>query len=304
MILQNGKLITIWFPSLIIFLVSVLVFLPALLQSPYHFSGDTLSDSMNSQRHLNLIAIAIGTSIPMLLEIIMDYKDFPFNVLLPKLFIACGLLFPNAIFLFSDRDSITLFLNVIQSRCTLIAGGLLLSLFDSGDTFFHKITVTLTTATCCAYMIVSSWALDDHSSLQILLYALNFLCVAEAILISLWYFRRVLQNWSDVMKSTRRKSTLIHAILISIYALSLIFVGDIFGNKGWGSTESNELIVYASVDITVAIVAITVPSALVRKENYMTKVLPSLCLISLYHPHSVSVAYIRIKETICSICFS
>jgi hypothetical protein len=270
---DKGKIITTWLPSFMIFLVSILVFLPTITQTPYHFPGDSLVHSMNSQRHLNIISIAIGTSIPMLLEIIMDYKDLPFNILLPKFLIACGLLIPNAIFLCSDRTSITLFLNVFQSRSTLVAGGLLLSLFDSGDTFHHKITVVVTTVTCVAFMIVSSWGLDGYPPpLQTLLYLLNALCVIEAISISLWYFKKVIRNWSDVMKSTRRKSTLIHAILVAIYTLSWIFVGNIFGNKGWGQTKSNELIVYISVDILVAIVAVTVPSRLIRKENYMTKV--------------------------------
>jgi hypothetical protein len=285
----DGRWITTWFPILVVMFVSVFVFFPALRHEDYHFPGDhKIMVSMDSQRHLNIVSIAIGTAIPMLIEIMMDYKDFPLHVLIPRFFIVAGILVPNAVFLFSNRTT-TLYLNVFQSRSTLIGGGLLITLFVSGNSFPHKVTVVVTTLSCAAFMITSSLALDS-STVGVFPYVLYSLCLAEAVLISIWYGRKVFKDWANLIKSTPRKTTLIHALLISIYACLPMIVLFAFGNKGWGKKSANELIVYVAIDISVAVIAITVPSRLVRQENYRIQVssLFSLCLC-LSHPSRLSI---------------
>jgi hypothetical protein len=269
--IASGRLVTTWFPIFVIIFVSIFAFLPTFMNDEYEFPQDhKLIRGINSQRHLNIISIAIGTAIPMLIEILMDYKDFPLYVLLPRLLIVAGILIPNAILLFSNRTP-TLFLNIFQSRSTLIAGGLLIALFDSGNSLPHQVTVVITTLSCAAFMITSTLGLDD-SNIRMVSNGLYFLCLAEALLICLWYARRVIRDWSEVMKSTTRKTTLIHSILISVYACLPSIVNVSYGAKAWGETTSSELTVYTAIDICVAVIAISIPSRLVRQENYRVQV--------------------------------
>ena len=123
--------ITTYFPIVIIIFVSILTFLPSFYDIKYSSSSSILMSSANSINQLNVMSVAVGVSIPMFLEILMDYKDISLSMLIPRMLCASGLLIPNLIYLFSNHNNPTLYLNVIQSRSTLIAGGLLVSLFHS-----------------------------------------------------------------------------------------------------------------------------------------------------------------------------
>ena len=265
--------ITTYFPIVIIIFVSILTFLPSFYDIKYSSSSSILMSSANSINQLNVMSVAVGVSIPMFLEILMDYKDISLSMLIPRMLCASGLLIPNLIYLFSNHNNPTLYLNVIQSRSTLIAGGLLVSLFHSGNSFIHKIFVIITTLTCAVYILVSSWDPDGRNiQLKVVIYGLYALSATEALFISIWYVRNVRKNWIEVMKSTSRQSTLIHACLISIYAITFQVIGAIFHDSTWGNTGTKELIAYNSLDIFVTVLAITIPSRLSRQESLRIKV--------------------------------
>lgn len=266
--------ITTYFPLFIIIITSILSFLPSLINYKYDFKTIILMNSVDSIEQLNSMSVAVGVSVPMFLEIIMDYKDISFDMLIPRILCSSGLFIPNLIYLLSYKSNATLFLNVVQSRSTLIAGGLLLSLFNSGDSLLHKIFVLITTPTCAAYIMVSTWSLDGkHFSLTFILYGLYAISAAEAVFISIWYAKKVISDWPAVTKSTSRKSTLIHAVLITIYAIGFQAIGAAFNNTSWGKTRTNELIAYNCLDIFITVLAISIPSRLLRQENLKVKVI-------------------------------
>jgi signal transduction histidine kinase len=277
---QFNEKTTIYFLTIIFLCLGLMDLLPYFCQ--YQFSYDDnnnqFASSLQSNEYLNSMVFVIGLSIPLFLDIMIDLRFISFNLLLPRILIVCGCLITHLIFYFSltspsSSSSITLFIGLYRIREYLIAGGLIIFLFQTQRSKYDQIIGTIILVTGVAYNLLLTWSdVKTNSILKIIIFCFRILLGIELLTLCLWYMNIVRQELSEIMSSKSMKLTLIYTIILAFFFFLLFVIWFIFGSKPWENISIGELVAYNILEACTMLGAIIIPARLARFETHANEI--------------------------------
>jgi signal transduction histidine kinase len=242
----------------------------------YDKTDNKFSISLQSNDFLNSMVFVVGLSIPLFLDILIDIRFIPLNLLIPRILIVCGCFVTHLVYYFtlkSSSSSITLFVGLCRMREFLIAGGLVMFLFQTQRSKYDKIIGIIILGTGMAYNILLTWSeVKTYWILNKMAVFFQILVAIELVLLCLWYMNIVRKELSEIMSSKSMKLTLIYTVILATYFFLFPVIWYSFGLKSWGEISVGELVAYNMLEAGAMLAAIVIPARLVRLETHANEV--------------------------------
>jgi signal transduction histidine kinase len=276
---QLKETTTLFILTMIFICLGFVDLVPYLCQDKYVYdkNDNTFASSLNSNDYLNSMVFVIGLSIPLFLDILIDIRFISLNLLIPRILIICGCLVTHLVFYFtlksSSSSSITLFVGLYRMREYLIAGGLVIFLFQTQRSKYDKIIGMIILGTGVAYNLLLTWSdVKTYLILDILTLCFRILLAIELVALCLWYMNIVRQELSEIMSSKSMKLTLIYTVILATFFFLLFAIWYGFGYKSWEKISVGELVAYNMLEACTMLAAIIIPARLVRLETHANEV--------------------------------
>lgn len=262
-------------------------FLPSILNYNYNYFQNDQNNQflfeMKSQLFLGIQLLAMGVSLPMLFDILLDIKDIPLKLLIPRILISFGLLFTTLIYYFLSQNNPTLYVGTYRARLSCIFCSLTLSLYECETNKRNKLISLSIIFVAIAYGCCNTWnGILFNSVIPIIVNILIGTLVTLGVIRVFIYISDVRKSFGEVMSTTSKKIAFIYGFLCSCYMIGVYTIWFSFGARPWNNISVSEVTLYTILDVVIGIIAVNLPSKISRGEAAVYRVFISLSFYLLY----------------------
>mmetsp|Transcript_3672 Transcript_3672/g.5677 ORF Transcript_3672/g.5677 Transcript_3672/m.5677 type:complete len:776 (+) Transcript_3672:225-2552(+) len=214
-----------------------------------------------------IAAAALGLCGPLLFDILMDLSSIKPRTLLPRVLLVLGIILPNACIILEPGISL-LYVCLFGTKNLLFAGALMTYLMNSNTSQTQKtmLLVCYWTGVVTIFVIHLGFVVDSIVIYSLIILTAVFL-VVEMLTLLYMYFRTMLSAPAETFSSTSKKCNFVYVCCLVFLVFYIHTIWLVFGFQPWDFRTSDELIGYCVCDMVLAVVAICLPTRLMRDES-------------------------------------